>query len=94
MYVCKDIFYACWIFSVSEYNLLLILLLWGVSGRGEQVGGTGLQGIICFKSHISKDISPFLNYVGGKSLQSFTLRSLTLGTNLWSASELSIYSPC
>lgn len=48
-------------------NFILILLLLGVSGKEEQVGGTGLQGISCFKSLISREISPVLNYVGVKS---------------------------
>lgn len=52
------------------------LLLWGVPGKEEQVGGTRLQGTFCFKSLISKEISLVLNYVGGKSLQSFTLREI------------------
>lgn len=62
-----------------------------MSGKGEQVGGTGLWGIFCFKSLISREIShPKLCWWKVIAII-YSWRSLTPGTNLWSTSELPIY---
>lgn len=55
------------------------------------MGGTELQGVFCFKSLISKEIS-CLKLCWWKVIAIiYSQRSLTLGTNLRSASEFSVY---
>lgn len=56
-----------------------------------RASGTELQGVFCFKSLISKEIS-CLKLCWWKVIAIiYSQRSLTLGTNLRSASEFSIY---